>query len=76
MGNLKRLAEARYADTADKSARDHKNEALKQYTKCLIPFLIKRMVGTASANNAEAETPTLAPEEHGNNPAAASAVSS
>jgi len=76
LGNLKRLAEARYADTADKSVRDRKNEALKQYTQCLIPFLIKRMVDTASAGKAETEAPTPAPVEHGNNPVATPAASS
>jgi hypothetical protein len=43
--NLQRLAKARNADTTDKSVRDRKNVALKQYTKSLIPILIKENDG-------------------------------
>jgi hypothetical protein len=76
LGNLQRLAKARFADTTDKSVRDRKNEALKQYTKCLIPFLIKRMVDTASAGKAETEAAVPAPKEHRTNPAATPTTSS
>ena len=74
LGDLKRLAEARNADSADKSARDRKNMALKQYTKSLIPILIKIMVDAASADKAEAEAP--APKEHGTSPASTPATTS
>jgi hypothetical protein len=74
LGNLQRLAKARNANTTDKSVRDRKTVALKQYTKCLIPFLIKRMVDTASAEKAEAEAPTPTPKERGTNPAATPAT--
>jgi hypothetical protein len=77
LGNLRRLAKARKADATDKSVRNRKNVALKQYTKSLLPILIKRMVDTASsADKAEAEALAPAPKERGTDPAATPATAS
>jgi cell division septation protein DedD len=74
LDDLKRISKARRDNRTDKSVRERNNTVMEQYTKSLIPILIKRMVDAASADKAEAPAP--APKEHEPSPAPTPATTS